>query len=146
MKTIICKTLIDNYSYSKPTSCSRRHSYIQRWLCWIGFFLLTPLMYAQHYPARPTLKDSASHTMVLIPDVQSYVKFDANQPLLDLQTAWIANNRQSLRVFTALCTGDLVEQNNRLLPHPENGNQTSKEQWEAVSNDSFLLDRSCRTL
>ncbi|EJX07402.1 metallophosphoesterase [gut metagenome] len=97
-------------------------------------------MYAQHYPVRPALKDPASHTMVLIPDVQSYVKFDANQPLLDLQTAWIANNRQSLRVFTALCTGDLVEQNNRLLPHPENGNQTSKEQWEAVSKAFGRLD------
>ena len=43
-------------------------------------------------PVYPTLKDSGSFTMIMVPDPQSYTKFAANQPLFELQTAWIAQN------------------------------------------------------
>lgn len=84
---------------------------------------------AQIYPVRPQLSDKNSFSMILLPDPQSYNKFDANQPLFELQTAWIANSIESLNVKGVLCTGDLVEQNEIRIPDGVNGNQTSEEQW-----------------
>lgn len=95
---------------------------------------------AQIYPLRPKLKNEKSFTMVLIPDPQSYVKFDANQPLFELQTAWIANSLDSLNVKWVMCTGDLVEQNEIRIPDGVNGNQTSEQQWKAVSRAFERLD------
>lgn len=87
-------------------------------------------------PVYPTLKDSGSFTMIMVPDPQSYTKFAANQPLFELQTAWIAQNAERLRIAAALFTGDMVEQNNLLtsggVPNPYNGDQTSRQQWESV--------------
>ena len=59
---------------------------------------LSQLISAQVYPLRPKLSHERSFSMVLIPDPQSYVKFDANQPLFELQTAWIANSLKSLNI------------------------------------------------
>ena len=62
------------------------------------FFILTIIhlnifcISAQIYPVRPQLSDKHSFSMILLPDPQSYNKFDANQPLFELQTAWIANS------------------------------------------------------
>ena len=50
---------------------------------------------AQIYPVRPQLSDKNSFSMILLPDPQSYNKFDANQPLFELQTAWIAREIDS---------------------------------------------------
>lgn len=97
-------------------------------------------MCAQVLPVRPALWDAESFTMILIPDPQSYVKFDANQPLFELQTAWIANNLDRLKIKAALCTGDLVEQNELRIPDGVNGNQTSEEQWKAASRAFERLD------
>lgn len=95
---------------------------------------------AQVYPLRPKLSNPESFSMILIPDPQSYVKFDANQPLFELQTAWIANSLESLNIKGVLCTGDLVEQNEIRIPNGVNGNQTSEEQWKAVSRAFERLD------
>ena len=95
---------------------------------------------AQVYPVRPALSDERSFSMILIPDPQSYIKFDANQPLFELQTAWVANSLQSLKVEGVLCTGDLVEQNEIRIADGVNGNQTSEEQWKAVSRAFERLD------
>ncbi len=94
---------------------------------------LSQLISAQVYPLRPKCGHERSFSMVLIPDPQSYVKFDANQPLFELQTAWIANSLKSLNIKGVLCTGDLVEQNEIRIPDGVNGNQTSEEQWKAAS-------------
>ena len=95
-------------------------------------------------PVYPTLKDSGSFTMIMVPDPQSYTKFAANQPLFELQTAWIAQNAERLRIAAALFTGDMVEQNNLLtsggVPNPYNGDQTSRQQWESVSRGLARLD------
>lgn len=96
--------------------------------------------FAQDYPIRPQLEDKASFSIILIPDPQSYIKYDTNQPLFELQTAWIANNQKRLKIKTALCLGDLVEQNDLLVPNHRNGNQTSKEQWSFVSRAFKRLD------
>lgn len=65
---------------------------------------------AQRYEA-PRLSDPKSWSMVIVPDPQGYTKFKRNQPLLDLMTNWIDDNRQGLNIGLVLCTGDLVEQN-----------------------------------
>ena len=80
----------------------------------LGISLLSAT--AQVYPVRPQLSDKNSFSMILLPDPQSYNKFDANQPLFELQTAWIANSIGSLNVKGVLCTGDLVEQNEIRIP------------------------------
>lgn len=64
--------------------------------------------------------------MILLPDPQSYNKFDANQPLFELQTAWIANSIEPLNIKGVLCTGDLVEQNEIRIPDGINGNRQAK--------------------
>ena len=93
----------------------------------LGISLLSST--AQIYPVRPQLSDKHSFSMILLPDPQSYNKFDANQPLFELQTAWVANSIEPLNIKGVLCTGDLVEQNEIRIPDGINGNQTSEEQW-----------------
>lgn len=95
-------------------------------------------------PVYPTLEDEGSFSMILVPDPQSYTKFAANQPLFDLQTAWIAQNIDRLNIKAALFTGDMVEQNGKQvsypLPNDYNGDQTGRQQWEAVSRALSRLD------
>ena len=94
----------------------------------VAALLNTVSLTAQIYPVRPQLSDKHSFSMILLPDPQSYNKFDANQPLFELQTAWIANSIEPLNIKGVLCTGDLVEQNEIRIPDGINGNQTSEEQ------------------
>ena len=95
-------------------------------------------------PVTPQLENPGAFTMIMVPDPQSYTKFIGNQPLLDLQTAWIAENIEPLCIRAALVTGDMVEQNDKLTtegtPHPLNGNRTSRQQWEAASRAFSYLD------
>ena len=95
-------------------------------------------------PVYPKLLDEGSFTMIMVPDPQSYTKFAANQPLFDLQTAWIAQNINRLNIKAALFTGDMVEQNGKQisypLPNAYNGDQTGRQQWEAVSRALSRLD------
>lgn len=97
-------------------------------------------LFAQVYPVRLRLSDEKSFSMIVLPDPQSYIKFDANQPLFELQLAWIANSLEKLNIKNVLCTGDLVEQNEIRIPDGVNGNQTSNEQWTAVSRAFERLD------
>ena len=107
-----------------------------------SFLLSLPCLgaMAQIYPVRAHLEDPQSFSMIVVPDPQSYVKFAANQPLFELQTAWIANSIDSLHIRTVLCTGDLVEQNEIRKADGLNGDQTSEEQWKAVSEAFGRLD------
>lgn len=94
--------------------------------------------------AWPEPEADGSFSMIMIPDPQSYTKFAANQPLFELQTAWAAQHLDRLRVKAVLFTGDMVEQNNKLiaaaLPNADNGDQTSAQQWKAVSRALERLD------
>ncbi|NLA15871.1 MAG: serine/threonine protein phosphatase [Bacteroidales bacterium] len=88
-----------------------------------------------------TLENSDSFSYVLLPDVQNYVKYDYNQPILEFLTAWVADNIDNLNVKAVLCTGDLVDQNECLVPpFPRFGNQTSTQQWQFVSHAFKRLD------
>ena len=95
-------------------------------------------------PVYAGLEDENSFSMILVPDPQSYTKFAVNQPLFDLQTAWIAHNIDRLNIKAALFTGDMVEHNGKQisgpLPNPYNGDQTGRQQWEAVSRALSRLD------
>lgn len=70
---------------------------------------------APQIPVCPALETEGSFTMIMVPDPQSYTKFAANQPLFELQTAWIVQNIGRLNIRAALFTGDMVEQNNKLI-------------------------------
>ena len=110
----------------------------------IGMALAQGLKGEPQIPVYPTLENDESFSMIMVPDPQSYVKFAANQPLFDLQTAWVAQNIKRLNIKAALFTGDMVEQNNKIisgpLPNEYNGDQTSRQQWEAVSRGLERLD------
>ncbi len=94
---------------------------------------------AQRYE-KPRLSSPDSWTMILLPDPQTYNKFERNQPIFDLMTAWISEHIDSLNIGLVLCTGDLVEQND--WPHPDgvSGNQTGDAQWQSVARAFDRLD------
>ena len=89
---------------------------------------------AQDRADRQELTDPDSFTMILLGDPQGYTKYDINQPLFDLCTAWIADNVDHLNIKAVLCTGDLVEQNENIVLNRKMLNQTSREMWEAASH------------
>lgn len=88
---------------------------------------------AQHRADPQKLVNPESFSMILLGDPQGYTKYDINQPLFDLCTAWIADNIESLKIKAVLCTGDLVEQNDNNVLNRKMLNQTSREMWEAAS-------------
>ena len=86
------------------------------------------------------LSEGESFSMILLPDPQSYIKFQKNQGIFDIITAWCASNIEDLSIKAVLCTGDLVEQNDRVIPAEANGDQSSVRQWEYVSRCFGRLD------
>lgn len=97
-------------------------------------------VFAQLKYEKPSLTESSSWSLVLVPDVQSYVKFSRNQGILDIMTAWIGENINPLNVKMVLCTGDLVEQNDYLNPTGKDANQNSTEQWSSTRKAFSRLD------
>ena len=95
---------------------------------------------AQHRADRQQLTDPNSSTMILLGDPQAYVKYDLNQPLLDLQMAWVYDNIDQLNMKAVLCVGDLVEQNDNNALTRKMLNQTSRQMWEAVSKSFRWID------
>lgn len=96
--------------------------------------------FAQDRADRQQLDNPGSFTMILLGDPQGYIKYDINQPLFELQTAWIADNIDNLNIKAVLCTGDLVEQNDNLVRNRNMLNQTSREMWQEVSRAFGRLD------
>lgn len=78
--------------------------------------------------------------MILLPDPQTYVKFGRNQPILDLMMEWIVGHIDSLNIKLVLCTGDLVENNELLTPDGSKADQSSHQQWKAVSGSFDRLN------
>jgi 3',5'-cyclic AMP phosphodiesterase CpdA len=97
-------------------------------------------VFTQEIYQPPALSHPDSWTMILIPDPQSYMKFGRNQPLFELMTAWIAENIETLNIGFVMCVGDLVEQNDMVVPDGINGNLPSKAQWEGISRAFEKLD------
>ncbi len=105
----------------------------------LAAFCLMPLA-AQHRADQQHLSDKNSFSMILLGDPQGYTKYDINQPLFDLCTAWISDNIKNLNIKAVLCTGDIVEQNENLVRNRNMLNQTSREMWEAASRSFSWLD------
>lgn len=94
---------------------------------------------AQEKYQAPKLDNQKSWSIIMIPDIQNYTKFNQNQPILELMTRWIENNIESLNVKMVMCVGDLVEQN-EIINNGHDGNQTAQKQWEAASKAFSYLD------
>ena len=91
-------------------------------LC-LGCLLAFLQLRAQVNTNQQHLCNPNSFSIVLLGDPQNYVKYDYNQPVFELMTAWTAHHIDSLRVKAVLCTGDLVDQNECILPpFPRFGN------------------------
>lgn len=95
---------------------------------------------AQEKFVSPVLSNEESWTLALLPDPQTYVKFDYNRPIFDLMLSWINKNIETLNITSVLCTGDLVENNDNLYPDGKTGNMSSVEQWQGVSQSFGRLD------
>lgn len=95
---------------------------------------------AQHRADQQKLTDPNSFSMILLGDPQGYTKYDINQPLFELCTAWISDNIGQLNIKAVLCTGDVVEQNDNIVRNRNMVNQTSREMWEAGSRAFEWLD------
>jgi len=107
--------------------------------CFVGF--MTIGVHAQEVQYEPPkLSNPDSWSLVLIPDPQSYVKFERNQGALELMTGWISEQIEPLNIGMVLCTGDLVEHNDWLNPNGTQANQPGKKQWEAVARAFGRLD------
>lgn len=106
----------------------------------ISLFFYSNTLRAQEVYQPPELSNPDSWTLILLPDPQSYVKFGRNQGVLELMTGWISENIDALNIQMVLCTGDLVEQNEMVVPDYVNGNQSSRNQWQAISKAFERLD------
>lgn len=101
----------------------------------IIILMISSNVFAQKRADQQKLYHKDSFSMILLGDIQGYVKYDINQAILELCTSWISDNIKNLNIKAVLCTGDLVEQNengNRKLDRSML-NQTSKEMWEYSS-------------
>ena len=113
--------------------------------CVLGSVVLCPaLTFAQESNSvpyqTPTLQQDGAWTMVVIPDPQAYTRYGRNQGILDIMTAWIAENESKLNSQQVLCVGDIVESNNLQKPDGKFANQTSKQMWECSSRAFARLD------
>lgn len=106
----------------------------------ISLIIINFNLLAQHRADQQSLSDPDAFTMILFGDPQGYIKYDINQPILDICTAWISDNIENLNIKAVLCTGDLVEQNENIIRNRNMLNQTSREMWEAVSSSFSKLD------
>lgn len=106
----------------------------------IAMMLVCASASAQHRADRQHLTDENSFSMIILGDPQGYTKYDINQPILELCTAWIADNVEHLNIKAVLCTGDLVEQNDNITMNRKMLNQTSRQMWESASRSFARLD------
>lgn len=111
-----------------------------RFLLFLVMFLLAQSESdAQEKFQKPALENKDSWSLILVPDIQNYVKWGRNQPLLELMMAWIEENIDTLNIKMVVCVGDLV-QNNEKITNDYDGNQSTQQQWEAASGAFNRLD------
>ncbi len=105
----------------------------------IVFMLCSLQMLAQSPYQKPALEKEGSWSMIMIPDIQNYVKWGRNVPVLDLMMRWIEENIDTLNIKMVVCVGDLV-QNNEKITNDYDGNRTTQQQWEAAANAFSILN------
>lgn len=113
-------------------------AYSIAFLLYLTIFNVIPAAGQSEYQ-RPALENEESWTMIMLPDLQNYVKWGRNQPILDLMTAWIEENIDTLNIRFVAAVGDLI-QNNEKITNDYDGDQSTQRQWEAVSAAFERLD------
>ncbi|MBX3255288.1 MAG: metallophosphoesterase [Chitinophagaceae bacterium] len=108
-------------------------------LLWCMVGVLSAHAQQSKYTA-PALSNPASWSVIMLPDPQTYQKFERNQPLFELMTAWISDNIKRLNIQLVICTGDLVEQNEMINPNGVAADQPSRKQWASVARAFNRLD------
>src|SRR5690606_16467219 len=106
----------------------------------VYLFIVQGTAYAQTKYQKPILTDSNSWSLVLLPDPQSYMKFERNQHIFGLMMSWIRENKHPLNMQMVLCTGDLVEQNDLISTAGRHADQNSVQQWTASRKAFGMLD------
>ena len=101
-------------------------------------------------PGFPKLENPQSWTMVVVPDVQTYIKQIENQGILDMMLSWIARRSGEMKIRQVLFTGDLVYSNDMNVVEQEPGVRFERggrlrdliadEQWKAFSRLMERLD------
>lgn len=102
-------------------------------LYFVSALLSVQLLFAQEQFEKPALEHKDSWSMVMLPDLQNYVKWNRNQPILDLMMRWIEDNIDTLNIKMVVCVGDLVEHNN-LVNQGHDGDQSAQRQWETTAS------------
>lgn len=87
-----------------------------------------------------TVCTPGSWTLVVLPDIQSYVDHTAHYPLLIEIVQWIVDNRDVLDIALVLQMGDIVFQNDVPVATLSTGDQASADQWENAQRAFALLD------
>ena len=87
----------------------------------------------------PALSDPQSWTMVVVPDIQTYIKQIENHGILDMMLAWMVRRRAEMNIQQVLFTGDLVYRND-LGRVSKNNDLVSDEQWKALSRIMTRMD------
>ncbi|MBW8360991.1 MAG: metallophosphoesterase [Kaistella sp.] len=95
--------------------------------------MISAVIFAQDNFQAPKLDHEKSWSIILIPDTQNYVKWNKNQPVLDLMVRWIEDNISSLNIKMVCQVGDLVEHNN-ILNQGYDGDQSADDQWKSVQS------------
>ncbi|AHF15432.1 metallophosphoesterase [Niabella soli] len=107
--------------------------------CILSCLLISTVAFCQGNYKKPALEQNGSWSLIMVPDLQNYVKWQRNQPLIDLMMAWIVDNIDTLNIKMVMGVGDLVE-NDGKITNDYDGDQTSKSQWEYVSRAFGKLD------
>lgn len=89
---------------------------------------------------NPELEDPESWSMVIVPDVQGYVKLRRNFGILEIMNAWIVENIDTMKIRQVLFTGDLTNRNDLPVVEPGRNDLISEEQWKAFSRAAERLD------
>jgi hypothetical protein len=108
-------------------------------VCVLFFLVTTHLALSQEKYGKPALEQKGSWSLIMIPDLQNYAKWNRNQPLIDLMMAWIVDNIDTLNIKMVVGVGDLVE-NDEKITNDYDGDQTTRSQWQAVSKAFGRLD------
>lgn len=95
--------------------------------------------YAQENYQPPRLDHPDSWTIIMLPDLQNYAKWNRNQPIFDLMVAWIEDHIDSLNIQIVVAVGDLIQNNERIV-NDFDGDQSTQHQWESISNGFSRLD------
>ena len=93
---------------------------------------------AQYTP--PALENPESWTMVVMPDVQNYIKLRRNYGILEIMLAWIIDQREKMKISQVLFTGDLTNRNDLPSVEPGWNDLIADEQWKAFSRAAERLD------